>query len=175
MTAARRPRLIPPSRFLTLAVAPAVGLLMLGGAAAGLPRLALVNESPSLPRGLYIRDVSARPAVGSIVSIRQPDAVRPYLSRLGMPAEVRLIKRVAATGGDAVCARGGHVEIRGRRLAVSAADRQGTPLPQWRGCRSLAGDEVFLVGDTPNSFDSRYFGPAPRASIEGVYRRSLTW
>ena len=43
---------------------------------------------------------------GAVVAIRQPEIVRPYLSRQGMPGEVRLIKRVAATGGDTVCSDG---------------------------------------------------------------------
>lgn len=35
---------------------------------------------------------------------------------------------------------------------------------------TLAVDEVFLMGDTPDSFDSRYFGPVNTADIEGVWR-----
>ena len=39
------------------------------------------------------------------------------------------------------------------------------------GCRTLSGNEVFLMGDTPDSFDSRYFGPVSADDIEGVWRQ----
>ena len=54
-------------------------------------------------------------------------------------------------------------------------DRNDVVLPIWRGCRPLAENEVFLLGDTPTSLDSRYFGPVSVARIEGVYREILTW
>ncbi len=40
---------------LVAAVAPAVGLFAVGGVAAQRPAVALINESPSLPRGVYVR------------------------------------------------------------------------------------------------------------------------
>ena len=59
-------------------------------------------------------------------------------------------------------------------FAVGAMER-GAALPAWRECRILAPDEVFLLGDTPGSFDSRYFGPVRRSDVVGVYREVLTW
>lgn len=45
-----------------------------------------------------------------------------------------------------------------------------------RSCRGLlAPDERLLLGDTPDSLDSRYFGPVATARIEGVYREAWTW
>lgn len=158
-----------------LAVAPALALLVLGALASRGPDLALINESPSLPEGLYLREPSARPRPGAIVAIRQPDVVRPYLARRGMPAGVRLIKRIAASGGDAICSDGRWLMAPGRTVKVHARDRSGHRLPAWRGCRRLGPDEHLLLGDTPDSLDSRYFGPVTTARIEGVYRETLTW
>lgn len=139
------------------------------------PALALVNESPSLPRGLYLRDPGAAIARGATVALAQPAGGRAYLGGLGMPADVLLIKRVAGVGGDRVCRRGGEIELAGRSLPVRGRDRRGVVLPQWRECRRLGADELFLLGDTPGSFDSRYFGPVRRDDVEGVFRESLTW
>jgi conjugative transfer signal peptidase TraF len=136
--------------------------------------LALVNESPSLPRGLYIR-AGAAVEHGSIVAISQPAVARPYLTHLGMPGDVVLLKRVAALGGDHVCAVDGVVQTPRRRARALERDRRGAVLPAWRECRLLAPDEVFLLGDTPGSFDSRYFGPVRRSDVAGVYREILTW
>ncbi|MDZ4059791.1 MAG: S26 family signal peptidase [Brevundimonas sp.] len=153
-----------------------VFVLCLGGLVADrTPALALVNESPSLPRGLYLRDPGATPGRGATVALAQPAAGRTYLRSLGMPAEVLLIKRVAAVGGDRVCRRGDAIELAGRSVPVRGRDRRGAVLPQWRDCRRLGPDELFLLGDTAGSFDSRYFGPVRRDDVEGVFRESLTW
>jgi type IV secretory pathway protease TraF len=160
----------------TLSVAPAVLLIGLGAAATTLkPAPLLINESPSLPRGVYRHRPSAAPDLSALVALRQPDAVQPYLARRGMPEAVRLIKRVAATGGDVVCSDGRRLGVPGRVVAVRPRDRAGQPLPVWRGCRRLAADERLLLGDTATSLDSRYFGPVTTAQIEGVYTAVLTW
>jgi len=135
---------------------------------------ALINESPSLPRGLYLR-IGAAIEPGAVVAVPQPAVVRPYFERLGVPGDVALLKRVAAVGGEPVCAEGGAVRTLDRRAIALERDRQGVVLPAWRECRVLASDEVFLLGDTPGSFDSRYFGPVRRADISGVYREVLRW
>jgi type IV secretory pathway protease TraF len=56
----------------------------------------LVNVTPSVPTGLYVRDFWAPIAVGEIVAVDQPDAARQLLGSLGFPAEAALLKRVAA-------------------------------------------------------------------------------
>lgn len=154
---------------------PVAALAVIAVSADRAPALALVNESPSLPEGLYVRQTDARIAHGSVVAIAQPPSIRPYLASLGMPAEVKLIKRVAAVGGDRVCAEDGAVQTPLRVSPVLEHDRRGVALPVWRGCRTLSPDELFLLGDTPGSFDSRYFGPVHRAEVDGVYKETLTW
>ncbi|MDP3747819.1 MAG: S26 family signal peptidase [Phenylobacterium sp.] len=139
------------------------------------PTLAVVNESASLPRGLYLRAPGAQAERGAIVAVPAPPAARPYLSELGAPAGARLLKRVAAVGGERVCAGRHEVQTPERRVTVPRRDRRGRPLPAWRDCRNLAPDELFLLGDTPSSFDSRFFGPVRRAELDGVYREALTW
>jgi len=153
----------------------ALGVLAVIAALARLaPALALVNESPSLPEGLYLR--THGPATrGTVVAIPQPDEARAYLGGQGMPADVLLIKRVAATAGDRVCRRGSDLVTPGRTVRVLDRDRRGVDLPGWTGCRRLVRDELFLLGDTGTSFDSRYFGPVRRATVTGVYRETLTW
>jgi len=139
------------------------------------PALALVNESPSLPRGLYVREMGVAPVRGAVVALPQPPSARRYLGGLGMPPEVLLIKRVAAVEGDRVCRRGAEVLAAGRGVAVIGRDRTGAPLPAWTGCRRLGPGELFVLGDTVGSFDSRYFGPIDAGDVEGVFREALAW
>ena len=83
----------------------------------------------------------------------------------------RFIKRVAATGGTQVCAEGDRVTVPGRgAVARLTRDTAGRVLPSWDGCRTLGADEVFLLGDTAYSFDSRYWGPVRISAIDGVWR-----
>lgn len=159
-------------------IAAGLGLVALTGLALiadHTPAMALVNESASLPRGVYVRLPGAVPARDAVVAVPQPSAVRAYLGRLGMPADLLLIKRVAAVGGDIVCRRDDRLVTPRRTVVVQERDRRGVALPAWRGCRRLATEELFLLGDTPSSFDSRYFGPVPRSEVTGVYREALTW
>ncbi|PZO03156.1 MAG: conjugal transfer protein [Alphaproteobacteria bacterium] len=167
-----------PARIRRLSLWVAVPVTLLAGialAAQRVPALALINESPSLPLGVYTRTVKSEPARGDVVALSQPPSTRPYLRGLGMPSDVKLLKRVAAVGGDRVCETAGKVATPLREVPVMARDRRGVAVPAWRECRVLRADELFVLGDTPGSFDSRYFGPIHRAQVDGVYRETLTW
>lgn len=168
MTALPRPRL-------TGVEAALFGLAALVLASQASPRLAIVNETRSLPRGLYVRVPGGRPDRGAVVVLPPPPATRAYLAGLGMPDRARLLKRVAASRGDRVCASPGGIVVRGRRVTVRRHDRRGVPLPAWTACDNLGPEEVFLLGDSPDSYDSRYFGPVRRAELDGVFRPVLTW
>jgi len=85
-------------RLAILAAAPALALLALGALAARSPTLALINESPSLPQGLYLRDPYGRPDRGAIVALPQPAAVRPYLARWGTRVHAGGSRRLMAPG-----------------------------------------------------------------------------
>ena len=56
----------------------------------------LVNVTPSVPTGLYVRDFWTPIAVGEIVAVDQPPLAQRVLGPLGYPAEAALLKRVAA-------------------------------------------------------------------------------
>ena len=165
----------PPPRGILLAAAGMAAALGLAAAPHDQPPLALINETPSVPRGFYVRSPDPEPRLGRLVAIAQPAAARPYLVRLGVPSDMRLLKRVAATGGDTVCAAEGVLRTPRGQVAVPPRDRRGAPLPVWRGCRTLAADELLFLGDTATSFDGRYFGPLRRTQVEATYREVLRW
>ncbi len=144
-------------------------------AAEGRAPMFLINETPSLPKGLYLRSFALQPQMGSIVAVAQPPSARPYLASLGVPVDMWLLKRVAAASGDHVCAEQSGVSTPRRWAAVLERDRRGRALPRWRDCRVLAGGELFLLGDTVTSFDSRYFGPISKGYVAGAYHQVLRW
>jgi conjugative transfer signal peptidase TraF len=156
--------------------AAAVIVLAAGTAArAAWPDPVLVNETPSLPKGLYLRVPDKAPRRGSVVAIAQPRNAQAYLATLHMPVEVKLLKRVVAAPGDEVCREGGRLRWPGGAVRALGRDRRGVGLPAWRGCRRLGPDQLLVLGDTATSFDSRYFGPVRVADVSGVYVEALRW
>jgi len=133
--------------------------------------LLIYNASPSAPVGFYVRDERAA-APGMFVTVRAA-AVAPDYARLrGFDDETdRFIKRIAAGAGVRVCAEGDTVRV-GARLVLprQARDSSGRALPAWSECRMLRQGEVFLLGQTADSFDSRYWGPVHVDVIDGVWR-----
>lgn len=136
--------------------------------------LIVINESRSLPRGLY--RLSAAPIQrGAIVAIVPPPAARAYLQSLGAPEDARLLKRIAGAGGDLVCMRQSGLATPAGELSVAVRDRMGRLLPSWRGCRRLEPEELLVLGDSHDSFDSRYFGPVRRSETTGPYVEAIHW
>jgi conjugative transfer signal peptidase TraF len=132
----------------------------------------LFNHSPSVPVGLYLR-IDEAPARGRFVTVRALH-VAPAAARVrGFDgARDRFLKRVAAEGGDRVCAEGEALVINDAPpLPRRAHDSLGAPIPAWSGCRVLGIGEYLLLGDTPDSFDGRYWGSVTSDQIEGVWRR----
>jgi conjugative transfer signal peptidase TraF len=150
----------------------AVAIALLGAASVNARDWLLYNQTPSVPPGWYVRSTDEI-ARGALVTVRAQDVAPDYAgARNFTDAGDRFIKRIAANDGDSVCAEGESIRINDRTVAHRAAqDSQGHALPHWSGCRTLVADEVFLMGDTPDSFDSRYFGPVSAADIEGVWRK----
>jgi conjugative transfer signal peptidase TraF len=89
-----------------------------------------------------------------------------------------LLKPIAAIEGDRVTRTEEGIRINGRLIANSKCldhDRSSRPLP---GAEAndviVAKDEVWVISSyNPLSFDSRYFGPVPVSTIEGLARPLL--
>lgn len=142
----------------------------------------------SMPKGVYIKVVRIpmRVAVGDVVLACLPGAAiaelaldRGYLAPgpcLGNSA--RLIKRVAAVGGDRVLISASGVSVNGRSWPASTpltTDAAGRPTPNVVPLdRTLSSEEVLLMSDgAPSAFDGRYFGATPRQHVLCVLKPLL--
>jgi conjugative transfer signal peptidase TraF len=152
-----------------LAGVAAIGLVV--AASASSLDVVLYNGTPSMPIGLYLRS-SGSIERGTIVTVRAADVAPGYAAERNFTdARDRFLKRVVGAAGDVVCASGAEVTLNGAQIAErQARDSAGRALPTWVGCVTLDGAHVFLLGDTPDSFDGRYWGPTPIDRIEGVWR-----
>lgn len=139
------------------------------------PRL-VWNGSASSPVGLYRVSAAATVAAGGMVIAWPPAAARRLAAeRRYLPANVPLVKHVAAAPGDRVCAVGEALFVNGRFVARRRReDPMGRSLPWWSGCHELEEDELLLLmPGAPDSFDGRYFGVTKRRHVLGSAR--LLW
>ncbi len=139
------------------------------------PRL-VWNASASAPIGPYIVTPGAPVDRGDMVIAKVPDPWRMMAARRRyIPANVPLVKRVAAVAGDEVCALGEEIFVNGKWVAERrVADAKGRPMKSWSGCVRLRGRQLFLlISDSPTSFDGRYFGVTDGGLVVG--KAQLLW
>lgn len=139
------------------------------------PRL-VWNASASAPIGLYAVTPGVPVDTGDMVIARMPGPWRMLAAqRRYIPANVPLVKYVAAAAGDEVCAFGAQIFVNGRLLATrSVADAAGRAMPWWSGCVRLRGRQLFLLmSNSPASFDGRYFGVTEGGQVVG--KAQLLW
>lgn len=143
-----------------------------------LPVRIVYNPSDSVPRGWYRIDAVRSLHVGDLVLTALPEAAAALAAQRDyLPANVPLLKRVAAVSPQYVCGDGIIVSVDWRPTARTlAADSRGRSLSAWRQCRRLSEGEVFLLSTShPASFDSRYFGPVAASAVIGVARPLWTF
>ena len=126
------------------------------------------NLTPSAPAGLY-RIERKDWNVGDRVAVLPSADLAADLDERGVLRNGKLlIKRVAGAAGDTVCRQHDEVSINGRIVAVAkASGSDGAPLPSWHGCATLNDAQVFLLGDTADSYDGRYFGVTSANDVIG--------
>jgi conjugative transfer signal peptidase TraF len=166
-------------------IAAAIVATVLFGAGPALRRAGLrINLTASEPRGLYI--VEERPwSRGSLVVIRLPArlsaiALERGYALPGSKADAAMdgLKRVAALPGDIVVLARDGVRVNGTYWPTSkplAQDSSGHPIHHYPfGKYRVRHGEMWLLSDNPRGWDSRYFGPLPRANVISAARPLLT-
>jgi conjugative transfer signal peptidase TraF len=144
-------------------------------------RQIIINTSPSVAPGLYIRSNESL-ALGRLVDFHIPRAAAAYVrartsGRTGGESWY-ILKPIAAGPGDDVDCAGQWLVINGRQVAPMPprTDGSGCPLPAWREHRRMGPDEFFVFsGRIPNSFDSRCYGPINRGQVTAVRKPLWTW
>lgn len=152
-------------------VAACIALVMAIAGAPGVKAWLIYNPSHSVKPGLYLRDDSPLQR-GVFVTVRATDVARGYAHlRHFDGAHDHFIKRIAGAPGDLVCATGNAIYLNHLEIAHRLErDSLGRLLPRWSGCERLGADRYFLLGDTPDSFDGRYWGPVSLSIIDGAWR-----
>jgi conjugative transfer signal peptidase TraF len=172
-----------------MAAALVVGLIALAGPVAlgRLFRLRITLTDSAAPAGIYRLIKGVPVGRGELVAVCVPAAIarsglaRGYLRKGDCPAGAEPVAKViGAVAGDVVKVEPGWVAVNSVTFPNSrtaARDSAERPLDHvaW-GTRRVAPGEVWLFGfNDPRSWDARYFGPVPLASVRGVLRPVLTW
>ena len=133
------------------------------------PKALIWNASASAPVGLYAVQSGGELHAGDMVAVMPPAKIAAFMDRRGyLPTGLPLIKQVAANSGQGVCRSGNTITIDGQTVAEALTrDSSGRPLPVWSDCQMLGLGELFLLNDTPDSFDGRYFGLTSRNAVIG--------
>lgn len=170
LRAARATRIYRRRMLIGAAVAVAV---ILASYAAPLRPLLLWNASASVPTGLYFLTPRTEWRKGDLVAARLPTEARGLAAaRNYLPSGTPVLKRVAATSPDHVCARADKLYVNDALIVVRrSADAAGRPLPRWHACRRLRPGELLLLAPALSSFDGRYFGPSHSRDILGLARK----
>jgi conjugative transfer signal peptidase TraF len=134
------------------------------------------NATASAPAGLY-RIERVRWHTGDRVAVLPASALAADLARRGvLPRGKLLIKQAVAAVGDQVCRLDVRIIVNGSVVARARThDSKGVSLPTWQGCMTLDVRQVFLLGDTPGSYDGRYFGATLASDIVGRADLLLTF
>lgn len=131
-----------------------------------------LNNSPSVPVGFYWKRNSSEIRKGDIVFFRIPKKTKEFLLSQGLLKEpiLFILKRVGGIEGDHIVIRNKKLSINGTLLyEVLETTSKGMPLhPIPSLDYTLKQGEYFLIGDSKQAYDSRYFGVVTREQIEGT-------
>ena len=82
-----------------------------------------------------------------------------------------IIKRVAGIPGDLITVHGKDFFCNGEYLGKAKEySMRGTPLESYTITGLVPDHKIFLMGDSPDSFDSRYYGPMEIKHVKAVVR-----
>jgi len=143
-----------------------------------------LNDSPSMPTGLYVRTWSNSSTSLVVFCPAEPFArlsvERGYRSRGNCPDGAEpLAKPIAARPADVVELSAKGMSVNGQLLPNSAplaTDTAGRPLPHWPFGKYVVAPGTLWVASSynPRSFDSRYFGPVKASQVREHVRPLLT-
>lgn len=167
-------RLLQPLRHKSprfLARVLALGLLVFL-AAAQLPRHFALTLTDSVTPRLFFLDKAHKAGPGDYVLFRIEEEhihaadVGGILELVRNGGEVRVVKRIGCGAGQRLVVVEREYFCEGVRLGLAKeVSRKGEPLAAFVFNGEIPAGEAFLVGDHPDSFDSRYFGLVKRSAF----------
>ena len=138
-----------------------------------------INTSASLPVGFYLQKKY------DSGSLRKGDIILFYDDKINAIAYKRgyirrgeqIGKRVAAVEGDSININALKTVILGKIISKNTPIKDSKKRPmdlfQYKGV--VPQGSIFLIGDTSNSFDSRYYGFVNKEKITAILTPLIVW
>ena len=128
----------------------------------------LINPSNSIETGIYRNTLINNFSKGNYVSYKPSSKFQKYIEvnyNLKKKAkEVTVLKKIVAAEGDVIEIKDYNIYINGEKMG-KIVKLKGLTENLVNTQKVLSKDEFFLMGETPDSFDSRYFGTVKRNEI----------
>ena len=139
------------------------------------------NETDSIPMGFYLsseipqihklkdKTIVVYDSIGNA-------AVDLAISR-GYFKQPSFCKYIAGKPGDTIEVNYGYITINGRhtKVKMKTNDFANRPLPYPDYPLVLKADEFFILGDHPESYDSRYYGLVKYSDLSALYTPLFTF
>ena len=127
-------------------------------------QLIFLNRTASMPMGIYIKSSKNKLTTGGIIVFYLRDK------------NYNLLKYIAAHEGDEYCFDfESTLWVKGFPIAQKSIAKYHGELPTQSLCQTLKKDELLVLGEHPNSYDSRYFGPIKRDQVIAQVKLALAW
>ncbi len=137
-------------------------VISFAGAVQVLGKVFFINRTDSMPRGIYIRRDLDKIENGDIIVFRKAEI------------NIDLIKYVSSVGPSEYCIdQNLTLWVNEISVATINTEKYPTERPDQSKCLPLLNGEILALGDHPNSYDSRYFGPVKISDV--VARVELLW
>lgn len=123
-----------------------------------------LNRTASMPMGIYIKNSKNKLTTGDIIVFYSIDK------------NSNLLKYIAAREGDEYCLDFENtLWVNGFTVAQKSIAKYHGELSTQSLCQTLKQDELLVLGEHPNSYDSRYFGPIKREQVIAQVELVLEW
>ncbi|MCC5942432.1 MAG: conjugative transfer signal peptidase TraF [Balneolaceae bacterium] len=134
------------------------------------------NLSESIPKGVYLQSIIENFERGDLVLFYSEKADKLGVHRGYKRSGALLGKRIVALPGDTI--KLGHIVcINGRVVGepVLTKDTAGRSLTPFTYQGVVPKGQLFVLGETENSFDSRYYGLIRKEEVTRKLKPLFTW
>lgn len=127
-------------------------------------QIIFLNQTASMPTGIYIKKSKDKLEIGDIIVFYSKET------------KSNLLKYVAGYDGYEYCLDfentlwGNSFPLAQKNIAKFHEEKPTQSL-----CKTLKKDELLVLGEHPDSYDSRYFGPIKRQQVIAQVELALEW
>ncbi|OPZ24113.1 MAG: Peptidase S26 [bacterium ADurb.BinA186] len=127
-------------------------------------QIIFLNKTASMPIGIYIKNSTDKLKIGDIIVFYSKET------------KSNLLKYIAGYEGDEYCLDFENtLWVNNFPLAQKNIAKYHEEMPTQSLCQILKKEELLVLGEHPDSYDSRYFGPIKKQQVIAQVELALEW